>query len=124
MDLVKQSFPDVSWIADKKVQNGCSKRRPDLLLDLGTHVIIIEVDENKHDTYDCSCENKRLMELSQDLDHRSVNFLRFNPDHYIDKEKRLIKSCWSYNSSFKKKRERMEFPYRNIIKSNQILDKE
>ena len=50
MDLVKQFFPDVSWIADKKVQHGCSKRRPNLLLDLGTHVIIIEVDENKHNS--------------------------------------------------------------------------
>ena len=52
--------------------DGCSKRRPDLLLDMGYHIIIVEVDENKHTGYDCSCENKRLMELSQDLQHLSL----------------------------------------------------
>ena len=30
---------------DKRIKCGCSKRRPDLLLDLGTHVIIVEIDE-------------------------------------------------------------------------------
>jgi len=39
--------------------------------DMGSH-IIIEVDENKHTDYDCSCEHKRLMELSQDLQHRPI----------------------------------------------------
>lgn len=45
----------------------CSKRRPDILIDLETHLIIIEVDENQHKGY--SCENKRIMEISQDLGH-------------------------------------------------------
>ena len=98
-DTVKESFPNVSWISDKKVQDGCSKRRPDLLLDMGSHIIIIEVDENKHSTYDCSCENKRLMELSQDLDHRPIIFIRFNPDGYCDENEVEIRSCWSYNSA-------------------------
>jgi hypothetical protein len=34
---------------------------------MGSHIIIVEIDENKHTDYDCSCENKRLMELSKDL---------------------------------------------------------
>ena len=42
VDKIRDAFPDLSWIADKKVQDGCSKRRPDLLLDLGSHVLIIE----------------------------------------------------------------------------------
>ena len=75
------------------------KRRPDLLLDLGSHVLIIEIDEDKHSNYDCSCENKRLMELSKDLDHRPIVFLRFNPDSYIDENNIEISSCWTYNSS-------------------------
>jgi hypothetical protein len=76
-------------------EDGCSKKRPDLLGDMGTHVVIIEIDENKHDRY--SCENKRIMELSQDVDHRSIIFIRFNPDGYIDGDGNKVKSCWTTN---------------------------
>lgn len=97
VERVIEEFPDFGWVADKRIEDGCSKRRPDLLLELGSHVIIIEVDENKHDTYDCSCENKRLMEISQDLGHRPIVFIRFNPDDYITIEGDKIKSCWKVN---------------------------
>jgi hypothetical protein len=93
VEHVKTKFPEYNWIADKIINGGCSKRRPDLLLDMGVQVIIIEVDENQHMGYDCSCENKRLMELSQDLGHRPIVFIRFNPDEYDDSEKN-ISSCW------------------------------
>ena len=97
VDRVIQKFPNFVWIADKKIEGGCSKRRPDLLLDYGSHIIIIEVDENKHTDYDCSCENKRLMEISKDLEHRPIVFIRFNPDNYIDKNGKKIQSCWKIN---------------------------
>ena len=97
VDRIKQTFTDFTWVSDKKVQDGCSRRRPDLLLDMGTHIIIVEVDENKHTDYDCSCENKRLMELSQDLQHRPIIFIRFNPDDYTNQEGTLVKSCWKLN---------------------------
>lgn len=97
MDNITESFPQFTWAADKKVQDGCSLRRPDLLLDLGSHIIIVEVDENKHTDYDCSCEHKRLMELSQDLQHRPIVFIRFNPDDYMNKDNVLVKSCWKVN---------------------------
>jgi hypothetical protein len=97
VDRIKQSFPDFTWVSDKKVFDGCSRRRPDLLLDMGSHIIIVEIDENKHTDYDCSCENKRLMELSQDLQHRPIIFIRFNPDSYINSEGISIKSCWKLN---------------------------
>jgi len=97
VDRITTHFPDFTWVADRKVQDGCSKRRPDLLLDMGSHIIIIEIDENKHTDYDCSCENKRLMELSQDLQHRPIIFIRFNPDDYIDQSGNKIKSCWKLN---------------------------
>ena len=95
-DYIKTEFPDMDWICDKQVNNGCSKKRPDLLLDLGYQILIIEIDENQHNNYDCSCENKRLMELSQDLNHRSIIFIRFNPDDYSDNNKKIT-SCWSVN---------------------------
>jgi nitrite reductase/ring-hydroxylating ferredoxin subunit len=85
----KHQYP---WIADKTT-GGCSKRRPDLLLELIDQVIIVEIDENQHIEYDCSCENKRMMELSQDLAHRPIVFIRFNPDEY-QKGDTTITSCW------------------------------
>jgi hypothetical protein len=97
--FILEKFKDKTWIIDKKIENGCSKRRPDLLLDLGFQVIIIEIDENQHIKYDCSCENKRLMELSKDLNHRSIVFIRFNPDDYVDKNNIKHKSCWKISKT-------------------------
>jgi hypothetical protein len=93
VEYVKSKYPELNWIADRIIQGGCSKRRPDLLLDLGHQIVIMEVDENQHTDYDCSCENKRIMELSQDLGHRPIVFIRFNPDDY-DKNGTNIASCW------------------------------
>ena len=56
-----------------------------------------EVDENQHTNYDCSCENKRIMELSQDVGHRPIIFIRFNPDDYTDTNGKKITSCWGVN---------------------------
>ena len=36
------------------------------------------------------------MEISQDLDHRPIIFIRFNPDDYLEKSKK-IPSCWTVN---------------------------
>jgi hypothetical protein len=99
VDVVLTAFPSFSWITDKKVQDGCSRRRPDLFLDMGSHVIIVEVDENQHTDYDCSCENRRLMEISQDVGHRPIIFIRFNPDDYIDKNGTKVKSCFAADKS-------------------------
>ena len=99
VDRIKETFPDFTWVADKRVQDGCSLRRPDLLLDMGSHLIIVEVDENKHTGYECSCENKRLMQLSQDLHHRPIVFIRFNPDGYTNQEGEVIRSCWKLNKT-------------------------
>jgi len=90
-------FANFTWIADKKIQDGCSLKRPDLFLDLGYQVIIIEIDENQHKSYDCSCQNKRIMELSQDVGHRPIVFIRFNPDAYNLNNKRIT-SCWGLNA--------------------------
>ena len=96
VEYVKTHFPDLSWITDKKIKDGCSKRRPDLYVDLGYQILIIEVDENQHGSYDCICENKRQMEISTDFGHRPIVFIRFNPDSYI-KNNVKITSCWNVN---------------------------
>jgi hypothetical protein len=97
VDRIKQSFPHFTWIHDKCVPNGSSAVRPDLLLDMGSHVIIIEIDENKHANYNCSCENKRIMEISRDLEHREIIMIRFNPDAYRTSDGKYISSCWKLN---------------------------
>ena len=109
-EKILEAFPDFTWISDKRIVDGCSRRRPDFLLDMGSHIVIVEVDENQHQDYDCSCENKRLMEISQDLGHRPVVFIRFNPDEYETSDGVKITSCWNYdkkgNMKVKKSKER------------------
>ena len=122
VEYVKTHFSDVDWIADKIVNGGCSRRRPDLLLDLGYQIVIIEVDENQHTNYDCSCENKRLMELSQDLGHRPIVFIRFNPDEY-DKDGENITSCWGQDKKgicVVKKSKKKEWEERLLCLKQQI----
>jgi hypothetical protein len=97
VDRIKIFFPNLNWISDKTIVGGVSKRRPDLLLDMSSHIIICEIDENHHMNYDCICENKRLMEISQDLQHRPIIFIRFNPDSYTNQAGNFIKSCWKLN---------------------------
>ena len=48
---------------DKIIQNGCSRRRPDILIDCASHVIAIEIDEYKHQQYDSTCESKRICQI-------------------------------------------------------------
>jgi hypothetical protein len=93
VEYIKNKFPNLNWKADKIVSGGCSKRRPDLVLDMLYQIIIVEIDENQHTNYDCICENKRIMELSQDFAHRPIIFIRFNPDDY-EKDGTNITSCW------------------------------
>jgi hypothetical protein len=94
VDCVLEKFPNFTWFHDKRIEDGCSLRRPDLFLDYGTHVIMIEIDEHKHESYDCSCVNRRTMELSLDINHRPCVIIRFNPDGYIDQHNNKVKSPW------------------------------
>ncbi len=97
VENIREIFPNITWINDKRVIDGCSQKRPDLLCDIGSHVVNIEIDENNHSSYNCTCENKRLMQISQDLHHRPLVFIRFNPDDYINQDNEKVKSCWKLN---------------------------
>ena len=101
VDFVLKEFPQYPWINDKQIQDGCSRRRPDLMVDFGYQILIVEIDENQHtgENYgDCSCENKRMMLLSQDVGHRPIVFIRFNPDDYLDKDKNIT-SCFGIDKN-------------------------
>ncbi len=84
-EVIKYIPKDITIIRDKMV-GGCSKRRPDLMIDMGSHWICAENDENCHKDYDTSCENKRIMELYTDMANRPMIIIRFNCDKYSDKQ--------------------------------------
>lgn len=69
---------------DSKPKYACSQYRPDFVLDYGLFVIIVEVDENQHETYIENCENIRMYQLYQEFGGTPVFFIRYNPDDYID----------------------------------------
>ncbi len=114
IEKIKENFKDNEWKFDRVIKDGCSKKRPDCLLDMGSHIIIVEIDENKHNSYDCSCENKRIMLLSIDVYHRPIVFLRFNPD-----ANDTSPSCWKINSktgiSFIKNKEEWNLRISSLI---------
>ncbi len=72
----------------------CSRRRPDVLIDMGTYVVVVEIDENQHDTYETMCENRRAMEIFRDSGRRPLVMIRFNPDGYTDESGRKHPSPW------------------------------
>jgi len=86
---LKKIYPNI--IQDKIVSGGCSKRRPDGLIQLNDYNIIIEIDENQHNSTEYSCENKRMMEIFQDLGDSPLTVIRFNPDKFA-KEQSLFKN--------------------------------
>jgi hypothetical protein len=99
IDYIFSIFPidKYTWVHDKKVVDGCSSKRPDLLLDLGYMIIIIEIDENQHQFYDSSCESNRIMTISKDLQYRPIIMIRFNPDDYKSENGKKISSPWTTN---------------------------
>jgi len=79
-EYLTQQYPDKTITHDKHVE--CHRYRPDFVFDMGSHTIVIEIDENQHKSYDTSCDNKRLMSIFQGLGSRPMIMLRFNPDRY------------------------------------------
>jgi very-short-patch-repair endonuclease len=63
-----------------KMLNGCSKKRPDIYFELQKHCLIVEVDENQHNTYQDTCECARINEIVNGIGGKSVIIIRYNPD--------------------------------------------
>ena len=97
VEFIKDNFPDFEFTFDQKIQGGCSRRRPDIYLELETHCIIIEVDENQHIDYDTLCEERRINDLYSDIGLPIV-FIRFNPDEYKIGDKNIT-SCFGTTKS-------------------------
>ena len=65
--------------------NECSNRRPDIIFELNKHVVIVEIDENQHKSYQESCECARMNEIINSIGGKSVIFIRYNPDNTYNK---------------------------------------
>ena len=74
--------------ADRIVEGGCSKYRPDFIIDYKLFKVVLEVDENQHKSYACECEQGRMIQIHQDFGGTPVLFIRYNPDSYIDHGKK------------------------------------
>ena len=95
-DELKSTFPDLKLVFDKVIDGGCSLRRPDIRIELFTHTIIIENDENG-DNHPSLCDEKRNNELYEDLGFRPIVMIRINPDSYKDKNGVKKASCFKYS---------------------------
>ena len=68
---------------DKVVNAGeCGRERPDRVFDFGDKIVILECDEHQHKDRQCSCEQTRMVNISQGYGGLPVYFIRWNPDPY------------------------------------------
>lgn len=68
---------------DKSVDYAiCGRERPDIVFEREDRVLIIECDEHQHKGRDCTCEQTRMINVSQSYGGLPVIFIRFNPDKY------------------------------------------
>jgi hypothetical protein len=110
--LVTQ-YPEKTIVHDKRVE--CHLYRPDFVFDMGSHVIVIELDENQHRSYDTSCDNKRLMSIFHGLCSRPMVMIRFNPDKYdsvsgcFKKDGQLLGQGKEWNLRTEKLKSRVDF---------------
>jgi hypothetical protein len=74
------------FIHNKSVGFVCGNYRPDIKIDVGSHLIIVEIDEDQHRQYDQSCEIARMLNIFQAEGLQCV-FLRYNPDIFRVKGK-------------------------------------
>jgi hypothetical protein len=70
-DYIQFYFGDRYEISrDKRIKGGSSKRRPDIYMDTGDKIVIVEVDEFQHTSYNNNCEIARVNELFLDVGFR------------------------------------------------------
>ncbi len=78
-------------LADRIIDSTCNLYRPDILYDCGTHIVVVECDENQHKNYpweSCSSnkslehmEEKRMYEIMIAYGLPAI-FIRWNPDNF------------------------------------------
>ncbi len=81
--FIENEFKDLDIIYDQPIKGDglCFNIRPDILIHLNNHSVIIEIDENQHKFYDPICDNSRTHKIQEAL-NRPIIIIRFNPDGY------------------------------------------
>ena len=94
VNYLKQELKDIQMITDKAlIGDGiCIRSKPDILIHLNKHSIIIEIDEEQHKWYNPICDEARINNIQEAL-NRPIIIIRFNPDDYTENG-RKIKSCF------------------------------
>ena len=67
----------------------CGRERPDRVFEFDDKVIILECDEHQHRDRQCSCEQTRMLNISQMYGGIPVYFIRWNPDNYTSLDAKL-----------------------------------
>lgn len=67
---------------DRRIEHGqCFEYRPDFVFDCGTHMVVLEIDENQHKERAELCECVRMVNIFQSFG-MPTKFVRYNPDAY------------------------------------------
>ena len=75
---------EIKFTHDLTIRDGCSRKRPDFIINTTWGIIILEIDEFQHNrkTYTCECEITRMKQLYFDCGVENLLFIRYNPDPY------------------------------------------
>jgi hypothetical protein len=75
---------------DVMIERGeCGRERPDRVFDFDDKIVILECDEHQHQERQCSCEQARMVNISQSYGGMPVYFIRWNPDNYTSFDGKL-----------------------------------
>ena len=90
VQVIFENFPLEKFQIDKAVSINL---RPDILLEKETYLVVVEVDEECHRRVNNLDERNRIQKIKASFVLKHICFIRFNPDGYLLKGKK-IKSCW------------------------------
>ena len=97
--VLTAAFPQYRWTLDRAFAVGVLVR-PDARVAVGDRVVLVEIDEDSHRSYECSKERARETEFYR---HQSKGatlvMIRFNPDAYVDLGGAEHASCFKYNKA-------------------------
>lgn len=94
VDHIKQWLYTRNMVFNKTIQGGYSSRRPDIYIDMGSHIIIVEVDEHGHSIYNKDDDADRTLDIIEDIKNRKLCLIRFNPDKYKRNNNIIVPSPW------------------------------
>ena len=81
---------------DESPDRSCTLNKPDRVYNLGSHIVIVEIDEHQHKSYKCILygdmkegrmkgERIRMYQIAQSFpEFPPCIFIRYNPDSYKD----------------------------------------